>query len=249
MRCYPLAIGLAGLLGMAQGASAQDFIGPMLIRQGIEPQVQAQRKRAAEAAGHPIDTRAIATNRLVAAPAPVPQASQHTLSFTPSPERRKANLAHFVETSRATDPQGAAAMQKLFASTDVIAAMGRSLASVGLRTSNVADAYAVWWMTSWSAAHGSTETPNRATAQAVKAQAARAIASAPGFSEVADADKQQYAEAMLVQAAMIEAMTERYGSDAAMAPKIAAAARSGARASGLDLDAMTLTEGGFVPAG
>jgi hypothetical protein len=52
---------------------------------------------------------------------------------------------------------------------------------------------------------------------------------------------------LLVQTALIDAIAEKYGKDPAMAPKIAASVRQGARASGLDLDAMTLTKTGFVP--
>jgi hypothetical protein len=168
--------------------------------------------------------------------------------FTSSASRRRMNLAKFVERSRAADPAGATAMERLFATTDVVAAIGRALAPVGLRTDDVADAYAVWWMSAWQAAHGDASTPDRVTAQAVRAQAAHAIAATPEFAQADDAMKQEFAEALLVQTALIDGMMEEYGSDPAMAAKIAASVRQGARAAGLDLDAMTLTEAGFVPA-
>ena len=139
-------------------------------------------------------------------------------------------------------------MQQMFASTDVIGAMGRALVPLGLRTDDVADAYAVWWMSAWGAANGDNSTPGRATAQAVRAQSARAFAATPEFARADDATKQEYAEALLIQSVLIAGMMDRYGRDPSMMSKIAASVRQGARASGVDLDAMTLTEAGFVPA-
>lgn len=161
--------------------------------------------------------------------------------------RRKANLARFVQKSRPVDPQGAAALEQLFATKDIIAEMGTALRRYGLRVDDVADAYTLWWIDSWDAAHGKQTSPDRALLQAVRAQAAQAIAATPEFTRADDAAKQEYAEALLVQAALVEGMVEKYGKDPAMARKIASSARQGARASGLDLDAMTRTKNGFVP--
>ncbi|HEX8554618.1 MAG TPA: DUF6683 family protein [Sphingomonas sp.] len=171
-----------------------------------------------------------------------------SLRYVPSLQRREVNLARFVAKSRAADHQGAAAMEQLFAGTDVFAAMSKALAPAGLRIDDVADAYAVWWMSAWGAAHGDASTPSRAKAQAVRAQAARALAATSELARADDAAKQEFAEALLVQTALIDGMVEQYGRDPAMAPKIAASVRQGAKASGVDLDAMTLTETGFVPA-
>jgi hypothetical protein len=164
-----------------------------------------------------------------------------------STARRKANLARFVQKTRPVDPQGAAAMEQLFATKDIIAEMGILLQPFGLRVDDVADAYTIWWMDAWDAAHGVQGAPDRAKMRAVRAQAAQAIAATPEMARADDAAKQEYAEALLVQAALIEAMVEQYGKDPAMAQRIAASVRQGARGAGLDLDAMTLTADGFVP--
>ena len=170
-----------------------------------------------------------------------------SLRYSVSQQRRKANLAKFARHTRANNPDSAAKMEQLFSSTDIIAAFATALAPVDLRVDDVADAYAVYWMTAWGAAHGDTSTPSRGKAQAVKAQAARAMASSPEMALADDAAKQEFAEALLLQAAMIDAIGEEYRSDPAIGPKIATSVRQGARAAGLDLDAMTLTEQGFVP--
>lgn len=174
------------------------------------------------------------------------QASSVALTYSPSMQRRRANLASFVSKSRSVDPQGSAAMEKLFASTDVIAALGRDLAPYGLRTNDVADAYSAYWMCAWQAAHQDTSDPGRVTAQAVRGQAANAIAATPEFRNFTDAEKQEFAEALLVQAALISAAQTEYKDDPAMAKKLAASVRQGARATGIDLDAATLTREGFV---
>jgi hypothetical protein len=169
--------------------------------------------------------------------------------FEPSVTRRRANLAKFVEKTRATDPKGAAKMATMFASSDPIAMLGAGIAGYGLRTDNAADAYTVYWMTAWQAAHGDTSDFTRSQAQAVKAQSAGALVATPEFIAANDATKQEFAEAMMVQAMLISASLDTYKNNPAMMRQLGAAVRKGAKASGLDLDAMTLTDQGFVPSG
>jgi hypothetical protein len=172
-----------------------------------------------------------------------------SLSFTASPSRRKTNLAKFVSKTRPVNPDGATKMEQLFASTDVIASIGQGIAPKGLRVDNVADAYAVYWITAWEAAHGIVGSDtSRVQAQGVKAQVSRALLATPDFTSASPAQKQEFAEALLVQSALISASMEQMAGDPAQKRAIAAAVRKGARAMKLDLDAMTLTENGFVPA-
>ena len=173
--------------------------------------------------------------------------SSTSLSFRQLPERTRVNLAQFVAKSRAVNPQSAAAMAQLFASTDIIAVMGQELVRYGLRTDNVADCYAVWWMSAWQAANGDTSDVPLTTAQFVKRQSARALIATPQFASVAEAQKQEYAEALLVQAALLSASAETYKTDPAMMRKLATSVRAGAKSSGLDLDTMWLTPNGFFP--
>jgi hypothetical protein len=169
--------------------------------------------------------------------------------YIPSLSRRQKNLSNFVNKTRAVDPAGAAKMEQLFASTDIIQAMGNAIAPYGLRVDNVADTYAVYWISAWEAAHGiigSQGSP--AKAQAVRDQVIRGIAATQAFASATDAQKQEYAEALLVQAALISATAEAAAGDSAQLRAVGDAVRKGAKASGLDLDAMTLTEDGFKPA-
>jgi hypothetical protein len=62
-----------------------------------------------------------------------PVLSSAHLTFQVSASRREQNLSQFIEKTRATDPQGAAQMAQLFASTDVIDVIGNDIAPYGLR--------------------------------------------------------------------------------------------------------------------
>jgi hypothetical protein len=175
------------------------------------------------------------------APAPV------RLTYKPSMERRRANLASFVAKSRKVDPRGAATLEKELAATDVIERMNRALAGYGMRADNVADAYAAWWLNAWLASRQRNDDPTPRQVAAVRAQAAEALMATPALAGAGDAVKQEMAEAHLVQAALISAHIEGARGDPALSRRVAAAVRQGARASGLDLGAMELTDDGFVP--
>ena len=170
------------------------------------------------------------------------------LDFTPLMQRRRTNYAGFVERSRRVDPAGADYLADTLRS-DPVAMMQPELAKVGLRIDNVADAYAVYWVEAWQAVHGVNGANSRATALAVRAQAARAIGATPEFASATPAQKQEFAESYLVQALMVGAAKEQADGDLAKLAQVSAAVEKGARAAGLDLRAMTLTEEGFRPAG
>lgn len=180
--------------------------------------------------------------------APSVGSTPRAMSFSRSPTRTRANLANFAAQARSIDRANGDRMARFFASTDILGQMGEALAPYGLRTDNVADAYAVYWISAWEASRGivgSTET--RVRVQAVKAQAAQAITQAPVFATATDAQKQEFADGLLVQAALISAHAEAAASDPAQMRAVSAAVRTGAKRFGLDLDTMELTPTGFVP--
>jgi hypothetical protein len=169
-------------------------------------------------------------------------------TYTPSKSLRKKNLASFVAKTRATDPAGADQMEQLFAYGDIISQIDAIMQGKGMTASNAADAYAIWWVSAWQAANGDGSERNSATYQAVSAQAARGFATSPEFANATDAQKQEMAEAMLIQAAMIDAAKDNFANDPAMMKQLATAVKQGAKKSGLDLDTMTLTDEGFAKA-
>ena len=167
------------------------------------------------------------------------------LVFKQSAARTRTNFANFVSKTSTTDPEGAKKMAALFASTDVIAMFGKSLAPYGLRTNDVSHAYTVWWMNAWQAANGLNDDFDKPTAQAVAGQAARGLLSSPQFTSASETQKQEFAEAMLIQAAMIGSAQTTFAKDPKMLQQLATSVKQGAKASGIDLDLLVLTPQGF----
>lgn len=184
-----------------------------------------------------------------AAPEPAtsaPSAPSAALTYPPSLERRRANLAYIVSRTRKADPEGAAQMEQLFNSADVIGQIGAVVAPYGYSIYNVADAYALYWMTAWEGARGSNRNFSRSEMQAVQSQTRKALLATPQIARMSDADKQQMAEAMWIQIALIDGTIEKAKQDPALMAAVQRSIREGASATGLDLDAIRLTENGFV---
>lgn len=235
MRCTLSPLAAAALLAIGAPTLAQDLGGALDLGQlgadiGVNAAIRANVARSASRPPAEQRTRPAAAR----------------LTYTPSPDRRRDNLARFVAKSRTRDPQGAARLERLFASQDVIGRIQREMAGYGFRANDVADAYAAWWINAWLAAHGRTADPSRTQIDAVRAQAAQAMASLPRINSASDAVKQEAAEAYLVQTALIGSQLEGAKGNPDQLKRLAAAVRTAARAAGLDLMAMDLTEEGFV---
>lgn len=179
-------------------------------------------------------------------PKPKKKVPVASLSYTPSAARRKEFMRSFVAKMRTKDPQTATNMEKLIGQKDLIAEMGKIMAPYGLRTDNVADAYTLWWVASWNASRSREMTPNRTQFQAVKAQASQALRSVMKSSPMTEATKQQFAEACLMHALLIDGALESAKGNSERLKEIARNVNQGARASGLNLAAMELTSKGFV---
>ncbi|MET3725844.1 hypothetical protein ABIC35_003780 [Sphingomonas trueperi] len=171
------------------------------------------------------------------------------LRYVPSKTRRSANLTAFVKKTRAADPQGAADLESVFAEDDFIERIRALVAPHGLQIENVADAYTLWWLTAWHAARGNNDTPPPEILAAVKAQAARAVLATGEIATASDAQKQELAEALWIQSALIDVAVEQAKQDPARLRQIGDAVRKGAKGMGLNLDAIDLTSQGFVPVG
>jgi hypothetical protein len=170
------------------------------------------------------------------------------LSYKSVPAQRKANLSKFVSKVRAVDPSGADQLAQMFASTDIIGAVGKGIAPYGLRTDNLADAYAVYWTNAWLGSRGRSDDFEKTQILAVRSQAASALTATPALASATNEQKQEMAEALFVQAALIGSAVEGAQSDPALMAQVKSAIAQGAKAMGLDLYTMTLTDNGFVPA-
>ncbi|KHL25228.1 hypothetical protein PK98_00170 [Croceibacterium mercuriale] len=234
-----IALGFA-VFGTASQAAAQDMpmfhnFAPQMAMVELQNEVMQRGLEDRESEGARTGPSARAASRAT------------SLTFSPSAARRRANLAEFAAKTRGGNPESAALMEQLFASSDVIGQIGAAVAPYGYSVDNLGDAYAFWWMTAWEGARGSNRTFSRAEMRAVQAQARNALQATPELARTGDAGKQQLAEAMWIQAAMIDGMVDLAKEQPQLMPQLQRAIRQGASASGLDLDAMRLTENGFVP--
>ena len=176
-----------------------------------------------------------------------PAAGETAFRFKPSLERRQRNFAAILARTRATAPAGAVDLEKAL-SLDIIGLVGKHVAPIGLRTDDLADATAIYVIEAWSAANGKVLQPDRALATAVRRQMVRAIASVAASAAIDDAVRQELAESMIVQAALIGSAHENAveQGDTAAAAAVGEAARKGAQATlGLDLRTMALTPAGL----
>ena len=174
-------------------------------------------------------------------------AASPSANFVHSGKRSSKNLAQFVAKSRQQNPAAAADLERTFASMDIIAEAGKGMRAMGLDPHNVADAYALWWVLAWSAGNQQESPSDAPTYQAVQAQARAAFASTPGLAGRSDAEKQQFAEAMIVQAMILDSANDAVRGNPAQMKTLADQAKRGAKEMGLDLSTMVLTSDGFRP--
>ncbi len=169
------------------------------------------------------------------------------LSFSSSPQRTKSNLAHFVSKTREQSRSAGDDLERYFASTDVVGGTGDIMRSLGLDQHNVADAYALWWVVTWSAANGTESPGDPETYQAVQRQARAAFGATADFEKTTDADRQQFAEALMVQAVLMDNINDQMRGTTEGGKQISKAAKESAAGMGLNLDSMVLTREGFRP--
>jgi hypothetical protein len=232
------AVLLAALILVPSTANSQIYtppinFNPQIGARMVQPQLDAQQRRADQ------DDAENDEQFVVANPS--------ALNYSASKSRTRVNLQNFVSKSRAVDPESAAQLEQMFAASDIIGEIGRVMQEFGLEHTNTADAFAVYWISAWQAVNGDTSTRSARVYQAVAAQAASGMLQTSELAMANDSAKQEMAEAMMVQAILIDANLKAARSDPGQLKALAKAVKQGAAASGLDLGSMTLTEDGFVP--
>ena len=171
-------------------------------------------------------------------------ASARRLRFTPSLARRRQNYARIATRAKARNPAAGAELARAFAQDPIAQAKGQ-FAQAGLRTDSVADAFGLWWVVAWDAAHGRELKPDRRQLAAVRAQAVRALSRNPKIVNASDAAKQEAADGFLVQALLIDASVEKTKGDPAARRRFGQPLGEKARKMGMDFDRLELTPVGF----
>ena len=179
---------------------------------------------------------------------PTAALSAASLDYAPSLEVRKRNYAQFTAKIRTKYPVAAANFETFLASQDFVASMGRALKPYGLRTDNLADAFTVYLDSAWLASRGLQDEGNRAKAQALRKQVEAALLNVDALRQATDAMKQEMAETLLIQAALISAAVDQAKADPALMRQVAANVTRDARTLGIDLSSMIVTQNGLQAA-
>lgn len=170
------------------------------------------------------------------------------LTYRPSATLRQKHFAQFVAKARRQDPAGAAKLQQVLATENVIGKVQAGIAPYGMSTNNVADASAVYLAYAWMATRADDRDPTRAQMLGLRNQLATAMVNNPGFARASDATKQEVADANLVQGLMAGQLAALAKRDPAARDRIRSAVAQGARTTyGLDLLSLNLTPEGLRP--
>lgn len=181
--------------------------------------------------------------KAIAAPS---AASLAALNYKASLDVRKQNIAVFIDGLRGMNPEVAGQFEQAFAQVDIIDEIGKAVAQYGLKTDNMADAYAMYLLNAWMAANGRTDQNTPEQIAGVQKMATNALGATPGMLKLEDAKKQQFSEGLMIQAFLFDAMLQATASDPAALAKVKADTRAGAKEMGIDVDLFELTPSGLV---
>ncbi|WP_449222025.1 DUF6683 family protein [Tistrella mobilis] len=194
----------------------------------------------------PVTPRALAPRLDGSLPPGRLPASDEVLSYRPDPVLRRRNFDVFVDRLRAHDADAAENLDRLLTDNDVIAATRDWLKPYGMRPENVADAMAVYLSTAWAAVRGSDADPAPEVMRGLSNQLAAAIGATPGFTRASDAEKQELAESMIVQAVIISRHAGAARARPDLQKRVSEAVARGAQATfGVDLTRLDLTAQGL----
>ncbi|MCD9007313.1 hypothetical protein LDO31_13930 [Luteimonas sp. XNQY3] len=181
------------------------------------------------------------------APAQVDAQAVETLSF-----RRDAAVSARVrqETIRAfgRDPQQVADLEKVIGSGEMLREFDKILRRYGYDPTNLGDVLAAHLLISWEVVNDRDSRQSPAGQRAVRRQLIGPLAAVPDVAAMSDADKQAQAERTayltMVSALTYQSMKQQGNRQALTA--LSANVRQGLRGQGVDLQGVSLGDGGLV---
>ncbi len=181
----------------------------------------------------------------VSSPASLNPAEDPKLTYRSSTTVRRNNLAKFIKKIRTTDPASAIQIEQVFASTEAVGKIDKAMTAIGLKSNNVADAYAVYLTNAWLGTQGRNDDLPNAQIMAVRNQAAKILLAIPQFRSATNTQKQEMSEEMLIRAALISVSVDSAKSDPALMSQVKTTISQGAKKMWIDFDRMRLTAQGF----
>jgi hypothetical protein len=151
-----------------------------------------------------------------------------------------------ADTLTKQSPQQSAVIRKFVDSGDFVAEFDKDMQSYGyaLRSGDVVDAFAAYWLTMWSIANGEQQ-PGAAEAVAVRRQVATSMATNPTLGDADDETRQLVAEGLITEAELALSLRDYATHNGRDTKPLADNTYRNLLAKGVDLRAMQLTDAGF----
>jgi hypothetical protein len=239
-------LGVVALAVVSSAAAAQDM--PSVLPNDYVLKDILNRQRVDSAIGAPSRSGSTPGAR---SPSPARPAGKVTTAYRASPQVSARVVEQYSKTlaTRLGPVQGPKAADAL-KRTDPLRCWSRLVEGDGLRSGDVADAVAGWWVLSWVIANGGDS--NRAQVLGVREQARAMLAASPGLARLDDTRRQEMAEVMMLdfvvqQAAYVGALQRGDQAEARRQGDEAAARFQ--RQMGVDLRRVRLTDRGFAKRG
>jgi hypothetical protein len=168
------------------------------------------------------------------------------LPYRASPAITAKLKAEMADTLTRQSPQQSAAIRKFVDSGDFVAEFDKDMQSYGygLRSGDVVDAFAAYWLTMWSIANDERQ-PAAAQAVAVRRQVASSMATNPALGQADDATRQLVAEGLITEAELALSLRDYATHNGRDTKPLADSTYRNLLAKGVDLRAMQLTDAGF----
>jgi hypothetical protein len=161
---------------------------------------------------------------------------------------RNSVVKSLIDQTRRGDAEAGRQMEAMFTTGGFVQSIESALRSYGMKPNNLADAYSVWMVNMYSAARGDETPTSPATMKAVRDQVARSFASMPEFISAPDAKKQVLSDELLFRGAIIGGSLSSFTKGSDLRNEFIDNVRQTSKKSGFDVDTVSLTEEGFVPA-
>ncbi len=155
-------------------------------------------------------------------------------------------MDRFLSKMREFDSEGAELLQQRHSKANFFDSMGTELNQYGMRTDNVGDAMTVWLINLWMGANGISDDPPAAQIKAVRMQVSESLRSSDTISTATDAQKQELAEILWLNAAVVgSALADPRVKSGEMRDQLQTAMSQVGRNMGMDLTAMRISDFGF----
>lgn len=171
-----------------------------------------------------------------------PVAEKGPLDFTVSTELRNQTQAKMLAELGKLYPD----LVKDLEGKDIIGLVAETLAGAGMKVDNLGDAFTAWLLTNHGIVKGYDTDATPAQVEGTKKLAYEAMLALPDLQTMTDADKQQVADALLLQAIINQVMIDaRKEHNPEGLPAAIEEVRNSAKQSGIDLDKFVLTQNGL----